>query len=488
MFRLFRRPAASPIETSPPQMRQGSAGGGSWLRGKRLIPVVVLATSMVAGGVAATADALPVIPNLTSFPDPSGSFSTFSTAGAIDTSNPFFQSLGTNGRSCATCHVPADGWSIAPAHIQLRFSRTHGTDPLFRPNDGSTSPLADLSTVEARRDAYQMLLAKGVIRVGLTVPAGADFVVTAVDDPYSYAGSAADPLGPALTLSLFRRPLPAANLPFLSAVMWDGRETVTPLLLTNSAAQNAQALAADLAHQANDATLGHAQGAIGLTSDQQQDIVAFESGLFTAQTSDAGAGDLTAKGAKGGPRALAHQAFAIGANNLGPGFDPVAMTLFSAWGSLPQRSARAAVARGEIIFNQRPIAISGVAGLPDMAGTCTTCHNTPNVGNHSVSAPLNIGIADASRRTPDLPLYTLTCADGTTVQTTDPGRALISGKCADIGKFKGPILRDLAARAPYFHNGSAATLQDVVTFYNTRFNLQLSAQQQADLVAFLRSL
>ena len=42
---------------------------------------------------------------------------------------------------------------------------------------------------------------------------------------------------------------------------------------------------------------------------------------------------------------------------------------------------------------------------------------------------------------------------------------MITGKWADIGRFKGPILRALAARAPYFHNGSAATLEEVVEFY-----------------------
>ena len=95
----------------------------------------------------------------------------------------------------------------------------------------------------------------------------------------------------------------------------------------------------------------------------------------------------------------------------------------------------------------------------------------------------------ASRRTADLPLYTLRhLATGDTVKTTDPGRAMITGKWADVGKFKGPVLRALAARAPYFHNGSAATLDEVLTFYETRFNLHLSAQERADLVAFRRAL
>jgi len=77
---------------------------------------------------------------------------------------------------------------------------------------------------------------------------------------------------------------------------------------------------------------------------------------------------------------------------------------------------------------------------------------------------------------------------GSTVQTTDPGRAMVTGKCADVGKTKGPVLRALAARAPYFHNGSAATLMDAVEFYDQRFNLNMTPQQKSDLVAFLQTL
>jgi cytochrome c peroxidase len=77
---------------------------------------------------------------------------------------------------------------------------------------------------------------------------------------------------------------------------------------------------------------------------------------------------------------------------------------------------------------------------------------------------------------------------GQIFQVTDLGRATITGQCADIGKLKGPILRGLAARAPYFHNGSAATLGDVVEFYDQRFSIGLTKQQKSDLVAFLKSL
>jgi hypothetical protein len=423
------------------------------------------------------------------FANRTGAVQTFSTAGRIDTGNPFFQSLGTNGRTCFTCHRPESGWTITPSGVRERFEASAGLDPIFRTNDGSNSPNADVGSVAARRVAYSMLLTKGLIRVGIGLPAGAEFTLESVDDPYGFASSH--------ELSLFRRPPPSANLAFLSTVMWDGRETFP-----------GQTITFDLLDQANGATTGHAQG-IPLSTEQRQQIVDFETGLFTAQVYDFAAGDLGTQGAKGGPKALSKQDFYIGINDplglnpKGTAFSPVVFTNFAAWARLTSShddeedegriAARLAVARGEELFNNRRIDIRGVKGLNDdlnvvsIPGTCTTCHDSPNVGNHSVAAPLDIGLTDASRRTPDLPLYTLrNKVTGQTVQTTDPGRALVTGKWKHIGRFKGPVLRGLAARAPYFHNGSAATLADAVRFYNDRFAIGFTDQEISDLVAFLR--
>jgi cytochrome c peroxidase len=49
-------------------------------------------------------------------------------------------------------------------------------------------------------------------------------------------------------------------------------------------------------------------------------------------------------------------------------------------------------------------------------------------------------------------------------------------------------LRGLAARAPYFHNGAAANLRELVNFYNLRFNMALNETQKNELIAFLNSL
>jgi len=62
--------------------------------------------------------------------------------------------MGTNGRSCVTCHDPSAGWTITPVQIRARFEASHGTDPLFRPFDGATCTDADLSTPAAMKQAY----------------------------------------------------------------------------------------------------------------------------------------------------------------------------------------------------------------------------------------------------------------------------------------------------------------------------------------------
>ena len=138
---------------------------------------------------------------------------------------------------------------------------------------------------------------------------------------------------------------------------------------------------------------------------------------------------------------------------------------------------------------------NGVTGPQSIVSTCGICHDSPNIGNHSVAAPLNIGVADVPGGnnvldTSYLPVISI-CQKPSLVncvQTTDPGRAMVTGNFADVGKFKGPILRGLAARAPYFHNGSAQTLEDAVEFYDARFHIGFTTQEKADLVAFLKAL
>jgi cytochrome c peroxidase len=440
------------------------------------------------------------IPNLFPFPNSAGFLATFTSNGSIDLTNPFFQSLGTNGRACVTCHQPDQGWAVSADGVQLRFLLTAGMDPIFRTNDGSNcNHDIDTTTIDGRASAYSLLRTRGLIRIAIDVPATAEFDVQSVQNPYGCNETS--------TLTMYRRPLPATNLRALSTVMFDGRESTPPSTEKITFATNPSDLMFDLAHQSVDATLGHAQALVPPTEDQQRQIVDFETALSTAQIADYKAGILDTTQTNGGPVPLSQQNFFVGINDplggnpTGAAFTPTIFTLYQAWSNLspgvPGAGAKAAIARGEDLFNSRTIHITGVGGLnddlgmTDIAGTCGTCHDTPNFGNHSLPVPLNIGVANLNSplNVSYLPVITLrNKKTNATVSTTDPGRALITGKWSDIGKVKGPILRGLASRAPYFHNGSAQTLSDVIDFYNTRFNMGLTAQEKSDLMAFLNAL
>lgn len=466
-----------------------------------------------------------IIPQFELDSDSKGLVASYQPGGpTVTASNPFFQNLGTNERTCFTCHQPQNGWTISASSAQARFDHSAGMEPLFRLVDGATCPSDNVSTLGARRQAFILVRKKGLIRIGLGMPSAAQlqFEVTAVSDPYNCTTNPATGLTSptAGTVSVYRRPLPSTNLNFLSTIMWDGREP-------------------SLAHQSLDATLIHAQGNNpGPSTDQQTQMVNFETGVYTAQIYDNHAHFLFAPpstlslevpvpgssplqcspasiGQTGGPFALEQldTDFFIGINDplglnpCGTAFTSDIFDLYAAWATLRGNDSesrhRESVARGEVVFNTKPINITDVAGLndvlnvPRISGNCGTCHDTPNVGNHSVKAPLNIGVANANPNPPalnvsGLPVFTLKCVAGPlagqTFYVTDPGRALITGNCADIGKTKGPILRGLAARAPYFHNGSATTLMDAVNFYDTRFSIGFTDQEKEDLVNFLKTL
>jgi cytochrome c peroxidase len=280
----------------------------------------------------------------------------------------------------------------------------------------------------------------------------------------------------------------------------------------------------------------------------------------TSQDYDNGVGSLSANGAHGGLINLFYTTNYYGINDVlegdfmvvpgptpgtvreqfsGRPFNAHVMSQYDAWAgdSNPQR---ASIARGQALFNQTNRMLiddvngiqsydrlDGVVGggstglgttgatitLPDsrvipgltgpvpgsLAG-CVTCHDAPNVGDHSTRLPINIGIGDVipagSNNNTDndlnnlgLPVFYLqNKATGEIIKTTDPARAVISGKWAHIGQTKGPFLHGLVNRAPFFHNGAAKTLDAVVDFYNARFHANFTAQEKADLVAFLRTL
>src|SRR5689334_8269849 len=338
--------------------------------------VALLATALVPGctpddptawsrGLAPTADRTALQQFKAN--DPTGQIATVSTNGAIDLGNPFFQNLGTNGRSCGSCHLQSDGWGLSAVSAQAVFAANGPTDPLFAAVDGANCPSV---TPAAGAAGHSLLLSHGLIRVGLTIPPDAEFTITPVYDPYGCALT-----GSPAVASVYRRPLPTTNLHFLSAVMFDGRETVQPL--TSSATFLAN-LRTDLAHQTMDATLGHAQASVAPTPAQVSAIVDFELALFSAQRLADSAGVLNAQGATGGPTTLTNTDYypgindPLGGNPTGAAFQPASFTIFAPWAGLsssnPNTAARRAVARGEAIVDSHPLSITNVTGLNDALG------------------------------------------------------------------------------------------------------------------------
>jgi cytochrome c peroxidase len=395
------------------------------------------------------------LPNNLPFANPAGTAATFSTAGFVDLNNPFHVPQGTNGRSCESCHLPQTGWSVVPAELEVRFWLTLGKDPIFNLLDAN-SPTANVSTVKARHSAFSMLR-KGLFRRGGNVPANAEYEIIAVDDPLGAGGS--------LTrFEAFRRPLATANFHIAENVGWHDQST-----------NGSGDVHAGLLNQAAGNVTGAQQGSAA-TPETLEAIADYEEGLAFAQQFVVGAGLLTACGAEGGPENLSGQASVNGR------FD-----LYDAWiglvpGSCTTSSAdkkRAQIARGQELFNS-----------PNPGGgSCGGCHNAANNGSNVNGTLFDVGASRAEFRQPGMPLYTV--RNKTTLevrQTTDPGRALRTGTWAHMDRFKTPSLRGIAARAPYFHNGIADTLEKVVIHYEVALGFVFTPEQRADLVAFLKAL
>lgn len=386
------------------------------------------------------------IPNNHLMRNPGGEAATFSTRGSVNLTGEYFQTQGTNGQSCASCHIPEEAWSITPGTLQRLFNETEGTHPVFNLLDAN-NPNTDVSTVEARRAAYSMLLSRGVFRRGGAPRPDSEWELVAVEDPHGYAN--------VNQLVHWRRSMPTINFPVGSVtVNWDAGANI------------GKGQRAALDNLTNRLVTGILHGPPP-SAEVIADIADFESSLFTAQLTVPGVGRLDSDGARGGPAVLSTMSKVEGE------FD-----LFDAWAG-DANPKRAQIARGQEIFNSTNVSHK----------SCIVCHDSANNGTSIGNTMFDIRTASAEARTPDLPLYTFRNKQtGELRKLTDAGLGNITGRWDDLGLFKTPTLRALAARAPYFHNGIAATLEDVVRHYENHFGFIFTDEERADLVAFLNAL
>jgi cytochrome c peroxidase len=148
------------------------------------------------------------------------------------------------------------------------------------------------------------------------------------------------------------------------------------------------------------------------------------------------------------------------------------------------------VAPGSTMPVSSPAAVRGKASF-DLH--CRRCHGgelADRPSDPAASHFANAFVSDAN--TLNLPIYRLLFRqpDGSFVETVspDPGRAALTGDLDDLNLFDTPSLRGLKHTAPYFHDNSAATLQDVIEHYNLHFQFQISPRERDDLIAFLETL
>ncbi len=355
-----------------------------------------------------------------------------------------------------------------------------------------------------------------------------EFELEVVRDPTGCNTSSVYGLeSPAPTVSVYRRPRPAANLKYVTAAEFgvgpfnlkDGQPAPRDPATGKLVNQNLMADAREptLTLQAVSATLTHLQMPKPPPAAVLERIVSFESQIYAAQSWDAQGGDLTEPG---GPPALGPAALAAGRTSvLGNNTTAYVFPMGDVWRSLPRtgdakgdakNAYRESIARGHDVFFFRTFWIKdamhiNTVGLGNpIKRTCSTCHGMHMTGMDTANGWMDIGTTNLPWATekplspwatekPEMPLFKVTCDKsiaphpflGRVIYTQDPGRALITGRCNDVGTIVLQQFRGLAARAPYFSNGSARTLRELVDFYDRRFNIQYSETEKQDLVNFL---
>src|SRR5262249_20912623 len=149
--------------------------------------------------------------------------------------------------------------------------------------------------------------------------------------------------------------------------------------------------------------------------------------------------------------------------------------------------------RGKVVFNRACATCHGGALHPS-GSTPETAFVRPLARYHNIQTacprPTTDGFAPcAPRLARNARLYRITVANGSFqfVMTSDPGRMLLTGQPADIGVMDVTQLRGISKTAPYFHNNSAATLDEVLDHYEALFRNVARRLPPPNLPPFLSS-
>lgn len=403
----------------------------------------------------------------TAAPESTGTAESASTSALKKGEKSFDHTLPTgNGRACSTCHVEADGFALTPAHVQARLAKLGEgeDDPLFRHIDADDPNCDDGHSEETRGQpaCTYARLSQGLVRVTLPLPA-----TVAIEGQPDVR-----------EVSVWRSVPTIENVALTVPYLQDGRADVPADTGGSTLAllPNANAL---LQIQAEGAAIGHMQFKKEI-NDSFANIAVYELDQFSS-----------------------------------PGVRHVAEEI--AAGHTPKRAYQG-TGTNVSPFSDGLLSNDELAGQQKFEFRCGACHG----GNRTVDGFLNTGtnthfheVSVSLRNLPALPVYTwvITKPGGVVVKAAspDPGRLLITGTVGNpcgvgcVGRnfegFDTPALYGVGRTAPYFHDNSAATLEDVLVQYNFHFakikatgnpvafvQTQMDAEEMRLIATYLRQL
>ena len=370
------------------------------------------------------------------------------------------EGLGANGRACADCHMPTDQFQLSPANVEARFrllelrrrGDAHADDPLFRPIDAD-----DFRVNGESASDFSNLRQNGLVRVTLPLPSNIKLV-----DPITNAPSNET------VVDVWRA------VPTINDVKLTGPDGVNPWTRgpNNSGGYQLDARVATLQEQALGALINHAQIQSPPAPQLLDDLASFQRVMFTnhrirALSNAISAGDALLPDADGPLNELEQQGKAV-----------FVRACAQCHGDPTQSTPQAPVIRFHTIFSQCPRPVDtatparfALAPCPDRLARNERTYEIVVSVPTPCPAPAGRVSPCPLSPAPGLPAPPLPAGSRIRRTSSDPGRALLTGFVGgaaptdDWEKLDIPALRGISRTAPYFHNNSAATLEDVVDHY-----------------------
>lgn len=370
--------------------------------------------------------------------------------------------LGGNGRSCADCHMPSDSFQLSPASARARFEalqekREHNKnadDPLFRPVDADDFRINGNDAID-----FSNLIENGLIRVTMPLPANVKLIDAISGQPSGET-----------SVDLWRAVMPVFNVAITGPdgvlPIWPPGAPRPPIMGQDPNGPNRQggyqhdARFGTLQEQARGALFAHAEVSVEPPARMLDDLAAFQQTLFSS-----------------------------------PGVELLADAILSGSTPFPDPDPELdwLEQQGKVVFNRACAQCHG-GKLHPSGSTGETTFVRPIARYHGIQTacprPATDGYAPCPQRLArNTRTYRITRADGTFqfVTTSDPGRLLLTGQPADLFAMDVTQLRGISKTAPYFHNNSAATLEEVVDHYIAFFARSARLNPPPNLLPILSS-